>query len=278
MNPQALKGTGFRQETPSLRPRLILTVDGPDKSGKTHFAYTAPGHILAQNIDFGDEGVLQKHQSRMPDGLNRILPSDYNRLLPDGFDRRDLNKLKDWYRTNVVDPFIKDYKAALKAGARTIVWDTATEFWEILRLSHFGKTDKIPAQMYTAVNSEWQELVRLANDSDTNLVMLHQVKDEWESYVDGQGNEKRRTTGRQVRSGNEKIGYLVQAQLVTRYVPAKKDKRGEVREGDEARFEVEVTKCRHNPDLVGMVFTGEMANFPSVAGFIVSELPPSTWE
>ncbi len=268
----SLKGTSFTFGTRERRPRLILTVDGEDKTGKTHFGYTAPGPIASQSIDFGDEGVVQKFQ----EAGKEIAVAEYSRLMPDSMDRKDLGALQKWYREQVVLPFVRDFKAALKAGVRSLVLDTATEFWEVMRLSHFGKADKVMPQMYTAVNAEWQELIRLANDNDTNLILLHQVKDEWENYTDSGGQNKSRTTGRKVRAGNEKIGYLVQAQLVTRYVPAVKDRKGGVKE--EARFELEIVKCRHNPEVVGMVLTNEMANFQTVAGLIVPEVDPAVWE
>jgi len=57
---QLLKGTGFDLADTEVKPRVILSVEGREKEGKSHLAMTAPGPIGIINMDLGLEGVVHK--------------------------------------------------------------------------------------------------------------------------------------------------------------------------------------------------------------------------
>ena len=57
--PQILEG--FETADGSyIKRRLIISLEGPEKNGKTHFSLTAPGPIAFINFDIGHEGVIEK--------------------------------------------------------------------------------------------------------------------------------------------------------------------------------------------------------------------------
>jgi hypothetical protein len=58
-----LKSLGFSDAVVETPYRLIASVSGKEKTGKTHFALTAPEPIIFFNIDVGTEGVVGKFQS-----------------------------------------------------------------------------------------------------------------------------------------------------------------------------------------------------------------------
>ena len=47
------------------RTRLIVSVEGLEKRGKTHFAMTAPPPIAYFDMDIGAEGVVNKFEDRL---------------------------------------------------------------------------------------------------------------------------------------------------------------------------------------------------------------------
>ena len=42
--------------------RLVCSIEGLDKTGKSHLAMSAPGPIVYVDLDVGTEGVIQKCQ------------------------------------------------------------------------------------------------------------------------------------------------------------------------------------------------------------------------
>lgn len=265
-----LTGTGFDATPEIIRPRLILSVEGMEKSGKTHFAMTAPGPVAYQSIDIGTEGVVQKFTGKPMMTANYAIPSSLDKGNP---------ALVMQAVSVIWANFVRDYKAALFSGARTIVWDTATEVWEFCRMARLGKLTQIMPQQYGPVNAEFRDLVRLAFESNCNLIMLHKAKDEYETLQTAQGERSRRT-GQKKRAGFSEIGFLVQATLKTRYYPRNPQQppvdpaTGRPTYG----FVVEVMESRMNPDAMGTMWPG--ADFPFIASLLCPQLTaanPQVW-
>src|SRR3989442_15827804 len=57
---QLLKGTGFTEADTEVRPRVVLSIEGLEKQGKSHLALSAPGPMGIINMDLGLEGVVHK--------------------------------------------------------------------------------------------------------------------------------------------------------------------------------------------------------------------------
>ena len=61
MTAQQLAKLGvYDAKTIKLYPRIILSLCGLEKQGKTHFSLTAPGDIMYFNLDNRMEGVVDK--------------------------------------------------------------------------------------------------------------------------------------------------------------------------------------------------------------------------
>lgn len=254
----AFAGTSFRMEIEPVRPRLILSVESREKEGKTHFSFTAPDPIAYMSIDAGDEGVIQK----FPDKV--ILPADYEFRVPSNVNREDAVKATDAIRADW-EKFTRDYRVALKA-ARTVVWDTASEVWEMMRIARLGKLDKIEPFKYGPVNSEFREMIRLAYQSNTNLILLHKTADEWSS----EGK-----TGKDKRKGMSEVGFLAQASVRLRHIKAKRNKDGSVIEGTEHRY-MDILDSRHRPEVAGS--TQENFDFPMLASLLCPDINPEVWK
>jgi len=140
---------------------------------------------------------------------------------------------------------------------RSIVWDTATEVWELIRLARFGKLAQVLPVQYGPVNAEMRGLIRTAYDSNKNFVMLHKMKAE---YI----NDRR--TGKYERAGFGDSEYLVQVNLRTTYDP------------EERTFGIEILNCRQNMTLCNQAFAGDLCSFPMLAIQIIEGTALEDWE
>jgi hypothetical protein len=278
--------------------RLILAVDGLDKHGKTAFALSAPKPLVYLDFDIGKEGVLQKAPGR-----DMILETPPFVVQPgvlsweiDNVDTRIQTIMKDAEKQ--LTRFMALYKKSLKepvmtingrkVKARTIVIDTGSELWELIRLCEFGKTTQVKPHHYTAVNSLMRDLVRSAYEYDVNLIILHKLKAEWKDNAEGKG----RKTGLLERSGFEGMSFLVQANLLTYRISSNLDKSSVVQwKSGEATFEhpidprmdgdlgfrLVIGNSRHDPALEGSWLMNEDISFANVAQMMIPESTPEDW-
>jgi hypothetical protein len=238
---------GFTRANAALKRRLILSIEALEGAGKTYFTLTAPGPIAFLNFDYGLEGVVEKFQVTKPIYVAAI-KLDYLPLMGKKDEviaaaERELQK----FETN--------YQTALKQ-ARTIVIDTGTELWELMRLSAFGKVTQVMPHQYVAVNQEMTRLIKLAYDSDANLILTHKLKPEWI-------NDKK--TGGYEFAGMKDIPFLVQAHA-------------RLWRDDDGTFHMRVGKCRQNAGVAGLELVNEMITFSTLATFVFPDSVPEDWE
>ncbi len=222
---QQLEAMGFSNELTECPRRLVLSISGREKSGKSHFAFTAPEPIFLFNIDIGTEGVLEKFQSS---GRQVYV---YDVRVPRGAKKEVYEGLWGEVKARI--------DMVYKVGSGTLVMDTATEGFELARLAHFGKLTQIMPHHYTLVNAEWREFLRLAYDSTMNTILIHKMKPK---YI----NNAR--TGEYEASGFGEIGYLVQCNATA------------FRETDPdgiTRFNLTIEDCRQNPSIYGTTLRGQ---------------------
>lgn len=246
-----LKSMGFNTAPDKPKPRLIVGIDGREGHGKTELALSAPGPMGYQSVDIGTEGVIEKHVKA---GKEIFIKEYYSPL--EGGDLSDPVVLKriQIKAEEFMDSFTNDYKALLSAQVRTVVWDTASEVWQIMRIARFGKLEKVLPIHYGPVNAEYLSLVKLAYNSNTNLILIHKSKAIWVN------NDR---TDDFERSGMSETGYLVQVD-----VNVYKDDDG---------FHAFITKCRANDPLTGEDYPEPMNKFPYIAAEIYPDTEMEDW-
>ena len=233
----------IRADRPLYR-RLVLAIDGLEKQGKTHFALTAPPPIYMLSFDAGSEGVVQKFQHQ-----KAIHEAEYKVPRPKkGMTESQVIEQMD----RVWEQFIEDYETALTEAA-TVVVDTASEMWELLRLARLGKLLQVKPHHYTQCNQEYRDMIRLAIDGTANLILLHKMKAEWL-----ESNGKANKTGRYERLGFGETGFLAQMNAHS------------WRDLDGA-FHLTLKDSRHNPDLAGADLSGPMLNFDTLLDLVFGE-------
>jgi hypothetical protein len=223
----------FRYRSPdaTVYRRQISVIQGPEKTGKTHFACTAPGPVLLINTDQGDEGVVT----------------------PDKFPGKEIYIVDISPGTALVaagnedeaDKAFAEFKEAHRWGlshCNTIIWDKADQIWELARLVLLGKLTNVKPHHYTEVNNTFRYLIKEADKAkNLNLLLIHNMKEEWV-------NEK--FTGRLVRAGFKETGGLVQTCITTKF--------------EDGEFAGTIDFCRQNMELVGTEMTGRFFDFDNL--------------
>jgi hypothetical protein len=292
-----LSGSHMASDEP-VRNRIIIAVDGLDKHGKTRFALSAPKPLVYLDFDIGKEGVLQKAP-----GQDLIVtakpflfrPSEVTWGIEDdklkeekimAAAERELTRFREVYLKSLTQPVVRYNGHALKA--RTVVVDTGSEAWELLRLCELGKLSQVKPHHYTQVNGLMRDLVRAAFDSDVNVIWLHKLKAEWKETANGMA----RKSGTLERAGFEGMSYLVQANLLATRIPANlvtattlKWKSGEglveipmePRDEGDMGFRLVVGNSRHDPTLEGATLVNDGIDFPTIASMMMPEADPEAW-
>jgi hypothetical protein len=249
-----LKGGQFQRADANVTSRLIVAVAAREKQGKTHFSLTAPGPIVTFNADIGLEGVVHKF---LREGKEILV---YNIPMPEANSKNvEKEASKVWGDLEAATDAALDNPAV-----RTVVFDTATEIWEIVRLAYFGKLSEIKPHHYSGVNAEFRRFLKKAYKTDKNLILVQKMKAE---YV----NNNR--TGEWEMAGFSDTPFIVQAVIHPFRVdkPLKVDDETILDKGD---FGVKIFESRHNPATNGLILSGDVATFPFVAATIIEGTNP----
>lgn len=233
---------GFAKADTKIAKRLIISVMGREKQGKTNFGLTAPGPIAVFDFDYGMEGVVNKFAAS-----KQIFISEYriHEINADKF-------VASW------EKFKKDFYACLaapKKEVRSIVVDTATEEWELARMARFGKLTQVMPQHYGPVNAEMRGLIRDAYSSEKSVIFLHKMS---QVYINNQ------PTKDYALAGFKDTPYSVQVNVQC------------WRDEDQV-FHATVLDCRQNPSINGMDIVGDMINFTTLATMIFPETSEEDW-
>lgn len=281
----------------AAQPRIVIAIDGLDKSGKDHFALSAPKPLLLLDFDMGSEGVKgADHPLIVKSKPFAFRPTEIIFEEEDESIRAKALIDAAWphhlrFRRTYLDALRKPLVRTpdgRQLMARTIVVDTGSEAWEMMRYAEFGKVTKVLPHMYTTVNGQMRDLVRAALESNVNVIWLHQLKADWNENADG----KARKTGILNRSGFERMAGLVQANFLMYRVPRVDDGKA-VRWGwGEGKFIYEPTpreggndlgfrmvcgNSRLDPTMEGLELANDSINFRTIAGMMLPNSTDEDW-
>lgn len=244
------------EDAPSefTRRCTFIHIYGDTGTGRTTFALTAPGPIgfahAAEKID----GIIQRAVAK-----KRIRIVNFG-----GVFRGDAQTVANqagpiWNR------LAASWYNAIDDWASTVIMDTDTEAWELLRLARFGelnpkgRTDSL----YGPVNAEWRSMFKhFLTQGRCNVISIGQSKDEYITRVkDGKPFDVR--TGNTIRAGQKQIPIMADVVLRT----------GRTMDGG---FTVTIEKGWFNAHTEGMTFEGEECNFPYVMS-LITETDQEEW-
>lgn len=241
---QQLIQLGFTNVAAPIPQRVIAKIGGPEKTGKTHIALTAPEPIIFISIDIGTEGVVEKFQNA---GRQIYI---YDLKVERGMSPANYNTV--WTKIDQI------MDVALKVGKGTIVFDTWTEMYELARLKHFaGRMDKVNPGEYPVVYADLRDKIRRIYDSrNMSAMLLTKMAPEF-------------NTRQLVEKGFGDTDFLVQANFTT----TRNDIQDPATGIFTPNFGITVRDCRQNPLLNGMSFqntgpNGDQFNMESIIWLI----------
>ena len=249
-----MKLAGFSDVKKPSRNRLIVSVEGMEKKGKTHFAMTAPPPIAYFDLDIGAEGVVNKFEDRIA-----------GTWPPPELKYKEAAEQTQWRA--IWEAYVRAYRTALASKeVRSLVIDTATELWEQCRLAHFGKAEVILPNQYGPVNKAFREIItKDTYNSNKSVIFIHRQKDEYVGTINrNTGKEISVRTGRVKRAGFSDMGYLVQI-----IVETTRDKNG---------FHLTVKDCGPNKEINGETLGEPMNDFPTLATLVYPDTSIEDWQ
>lgn len=246
------------------KPRLVVSSAGYQKKGKTHLGFTMPEPIAYFAIDKGEEGVGRKFL----DKDIKIVKYNFERPTKENKGSKQIIGQAQ----QVLDQWEEDFDYALH-NFRSLFVDTATELYEILRIAEFGKLGEVLPTSYGPVNARFRDWIRQVLDSDSNLLLTHKVKEEWDNKGGGVGQK----TGRVIRAGFKEVEFDV-------HVSIRHDRDWGERDDPKARPEItsgpfffQVYDCRQNPDVVGQMFVQPDNSWMDLAMAVYPDSDPNDW-
>lgn len=243
----------YKRATNDPPTRLVIDIMGLPKEGKTNFALTAPGPLAIHDMDLGMEGVIEKFAEK------EVYPFRYDVPLSAMLPGSEFSGMADAAQ-KVWREFVINFRDSL-SKMRTVVVDTGTEAWSLVRLARLGKLTQVLPVQYTAVNAEFRQLTQLAlSQQKCNVIFVHKVKD---VYKDD------KKTGAVERAGFTEMEYDVQTVL--------KATRDYTKVGVQ-QFQLEIAACRANLGASGTRFSGDDCTFQKVATAIYPGTTEDFWK
>jgi hypothetical protein len=196
----SLAEAGFLEPSSVVVPRVAVCTTAGEKVGKTHWAMTAPGPIAVISTDTGTREIVERFIRETGKKIVFCQLTAAAALLDA---KRGDAGAGEWSRA-------KDaiYSVVGDCGIRTLVIDTATEVWELCRLSAFGKLAQVKPQHYAIPNGEFRNLLKYCYEDrpDLNAVWIHKHKKEYKGSIK---DDTSNWTGKYERSGMADVPFLV---------------------------------------------------------------------
>ena len=164
-----LKRDGWQSEAKAAPRRTIISIEGLDKTGKSHLALTAPEPIVYIDLDVGTEGVIEPIMAE-----KQVLLYQVDQPSKLGSASELINRFASIWKD-----IQSKASQALQLEGGTLVIDTFGEAYEICRLAHFGKLAQVPSHQYGVAYADLREICRVAYRSKMNLILLHQLGNEF---------------------------------------------------------------------------------------------------
>jgi len=239
-------------DAPSLitKRTTFMSVYGRTGTGRTTLSLTAPGPIALIYSEEKHEGIVQPV---VKNGKDIKL---YNfGTIPATGDAASVIRL-----TVGVWEELKNALLDATEWAKTIVLDTHSEAWRVIRAARLGKLSQVKPYHYTPVNAEWVALMKKirSQGNKCNFIALGGLKERYK-------NDK--PTGIMEQSGQKEMDTL--SDVVIR-MKKKKDKGGDI------TFSAGIEKGWYNAHAEGLELEDELANFGQLMG-IITKTDPAEW-
>lgn len=233
---------------------LMIGIEGWAGSGKTEFAFSAPGPGIEICLDRGIDSILDNPNppaTRRDDFAIKLI----SRLMPTQATQPDY--VKDW------KAFYAEWVKALNnQDARTVALDTDSDSWELQRLAEFGQIQGVMSLRYAGINAARKAMLARAYDSGKIVIGLNRLEEEYETQVVG-NKDVQVKTGRARRQGNKDYTYLWSLQLRCMF--------------KDGQYGVEIMLCKADSSLQGLTLWGDDCNMPTLLQTVYPKVDLKSW-
>jgi hypothetical protein len=252
----AALGSSAWEDAPTefTRRVVFMRIYGDTGTGRTSLALTAPGPIglchTAEKLDGIVQRFAREKVIRMANFAGTFRGS-----------AQDIANQANAIWSRVQGAWFD----GLDNWARTVVMDTDTEGWELIRLARFGelnprgRTDSL----YGPVNAEWRSLFKRFRAQDRcNVISIGQTKDEYREFIkNGQKSSER--TGRTIMAGMKEMSFMSDVVIRTDRKP-------------DGGFIATIEKGWFNAHTEGMTFENEDIRFSYIMS-LITETDEAEW-
>ena len=198
-------------------PNINVMIAGKPKSGKSHFAFTFPMPLVIYSFDRGAEYVIGKHFKDKEITVRTFDIPIMESMNPPPFAEKLWGEIKT------------SYDIDLTSGFKTVVIDTGTHLWEIIRLAHLERQNrtKMKARDYGEPNANMSGMLLKPSVLGMNMVVTQYLKD---VYFDD------KATGEVAPDGFKRTGGIVDLVLLS-------ERKGK------SDFIMTIEDCRFEPEL-----------------------------
>jgi len=250
---------GFAVPTLPKTKRVVVCSRALDKRGKTHWAIEkSPPPVAIVGLDTGTKEVAAKFLK------SKELICAYHKISGKLASQADTIARAEQEWAAVKQSILT---ATQHPRVRTLVVDTGTEVYELVRLAHFGRLESVKPHHYGPVNKEMRDLVKAAYErEDLNVIWVHKMKKQYAQNKKGDDS----WTGGYEMAGFSDMPFLVDVTIENYWVNPTEDAPG--------RFGFRVTGVgRQTPDVCGLELEGADCNFQMLAMLLYPEVDPAWW-
>lgn len=223
---RSLRDTSFTETDDTVKQRLIIAIDGETGTGKNKLAFSFPDPIAFLSFDPNYAKTLQEARK----SRKRILRAAYTLpvIKPDGRNADAIASVAG----DLWDKVAVDFMGAVRdPKVQTIIVDTATELFELIKLAIYGKTVQVMQRDLGHAYATYRQFIREVESSDKNLVLIHKMKDEY---------KQDKSTGNRIRAGYKDTAYSVTTEVLMEKCPE---------EPFPDRYHARIMKCHLRPEI-----------------------------
>lgn len=179
-------------------PNINVAIKGNPKTGKTHFALTAPDPIALFSFDIGVKRVVSKFEDKAIEVFYHEIPLLDTAAKNVNFAKRIWSDFSDEYKMVAND---KKY--------RTVIIDTASGLYDICRYAYREETGQtnIVQRQYEEVYARMSSVLMAPHYGGFNLITTYHLKEEYKAGV---------ATGEMILDGYKRTEGLVDVVLASR--------------------------------------------------------------
>lgn len=232
----------------------MMEIYGDTGTGRTSLALSAPGPIAFIHTAEKIDGIIQPFAKK-----KKIKTHHFGGTFRGSKEEIAKQAMEVWKR-------MTEHWYDAFGWARTIILDTHTEAWELVRVAHFGDLKASGGRVdanYGPINAAWRSMFKhYREQTGVNVILIGQTKDEYKTNKKGLSSGISERTGNTIRAGQKEIGFFVDVVVRTNK-----------EEGD---FFSTIEKGWMNGTAEGTDFPGKQSNFANIMAEI-TDTPKDEW-